>query len=325
MSGSPVSMSILLPTHNRVKLLLQILQSLAEISVPTGLDVELIICANACTDNTIELIGPDLKKLLFSTRCIEEPVPGLSIARNRLLTEARGELLAFLDDDVWVSRGWIGAMLDVFNHYPADMVTSKVDLWWEAVQKPRWLSRRSADMLSCLDHGEKVCELFSAGEALSNMAFRRSVLKSVPGFRTDLGRTKRQMVAGDDTDFIARAMCAGHRMFYAPQALLLHWVAPERITRAYLGRAAAGVGTAKILMLPEITAGMRFRLNLENRIKLMLYNVLELLSKAIGYQKGQINQHIRGMMCRGVLDALRQSPGVNRQTPVVAPSAGERQ
>lgn len=314
MNQHPESLSILIPTHNRVALLRQALQSLMELSIPEGVDVELIVCANACTDDTIKLITPETKKLPFSVHCIEEPVPGLSTARNRLLKEARGEILAFLDDDIWVSRGWIAAMWEVLENYPADMVTSKVDLWWQAVQKPRWLSRRAAHMLSCLDHGEHVCELFSAGEALSNMAFRRSVLKSVPGFRTDLGRSGRQMVAGDDTDFIARAMRAGHRMFYSPGAILLHWVAPERITRAYLGRAAAGIGTAKVLMLSEITPGTRWRLRLENGIKLPFYSVLELLSATIGYQKGRINQHIRRKMCRGVLDALRQHPCANHRT-----------
>ena len=234
----------------------------------------------------------------------------LSYLHHQLLKEARGEILAFLDDDIWVSRGWIAAMWDVLENYPADMVTSKVDLWWQAVQKPHWLSRRAAHMLSCLDHGQNVCELFSAGEALSNMMFRRVVLKSVSGFRTDLGRSGRQMVAGDDTDFIARAMQAGHRMFYSPRAVLLHWVAPERITRAYLGRAAAGIGTAKVLMLSELTPGRRWQLRLENGIKLPLYSVLELFSAAIGYQKGRINQHIRRKMCQGVLDALRQHSGV---------------
>ena len=302
-------LSLLIPTHNRVALLRQTLNSLNEMAVPPCVDVELIICANACNDDTAALIQPLLSAMPFAARCFEESTPGLSVARNGLLRQARGDLLAFLDDDVWVSRGWAVAMLDVLQRQPADMVTSKVDLWWQAVEKPRWLSRRAAHMLSCLDHGNSVCEIFSAGEALSNMTFRRRVLDSVHEFRSDLGRSGQRLVAGDDTDFIARALKAGHRLFYAPEALLLHWVGPERLTLGYLGRAAAGIGTGKVRMLGTMAPGRRLSLTVENTVKYLLYGGLEFVSWAVRYHKGRVNQHIRRMMCRGVLDALAETNG----------------
>ncbi len=307
MNQSLKSISILIATHNRVKLLLQTLQSIAELSIPPDIEIELIICANACTDGTIDACQSQLTKLPFQARCVVEPEPGASYARNRAILESHGDILVFLDDDVWVSHEWLSALLDVFNRYPADIAAGKITLWWNAVEKPGWLSRRSAHMLSCVDHGDKICELFSAGEAASaNLAVKRCVLNTVSGFRTDLGRKGRNILAGEDTYFIAEALKAGHRLFYAPRASLLHWVAPERITQGYLGRAAAGIGMAKVLMLPEISYVLWLRLSLENFIKMILYKILELLSAGIYYHKGRINQHIRYMMCRGVLTGLKQ-------------------
>ena len=303
------SLSILIATHNRSVLLRQTLQSIGEWLLPAGVNIELIVCANACTDGTAAACAPELAKLPFAARCGSEPTPGLSVARNRRLSESTGEVAAFLDDDVWVSRGWPGGILDVFNSHPADMVTGKVDLWWQAVQQPAWLSRRSAHMLSCLDHGDKVCEIFSAGEVIgANLALRRAVLRDVPNFRSELGRSGKLMVAGDDTDFVARAMQAGHRVFYAPQASLLHYVAPERITLSYLGRSAAGIGTGKVRMLGELSPAKRRALKFENTVKYYLYGGLEVASAVAGYKKGRVNQHIRRMMCSGVLAGLADAP-----------------
>ncbi|MCL5945357.1 MAG: glycosyltransferase [Planctomycetes bacterium] len=307
MNQQPKSLSIVIATHNRVKLLLQTLQSLSQLAVPPGVEVELIICANACTDDTVETCSSVLAGFPFPGRCLVEPRAGASQARNTALSVARGDIVAFLDDDIWISAGWIEALLTVFQNYPADIVAGKVELWWKDVARPVWLSRRSEHMLSCVDHGEHICELFSAGEvAAANLAIRRDILADVPGFRTDLGRSERALLAGEDTFFVAQALKSGHRLFYAPQASLLHWVAPERITPTYLGRAAEGIGTAKALMLPTISTRNYLRLGMENRIKFMIYGVLEWFSTLLGYEKGRINQHIRRMMSHGVLLGLRQ-------------------
>ncbi|MGC8625276.1 MAG: glycosyltransferase family 2 protein [Phycisphaerae bacterium] len=301
------SLSIVIATHNRVKLLLQTLQSLSQLTVPPGADVELIICANACTDGTAEACQSVLAGFPFPAHCVVEPRAGASHARNVALAETRGDFLAFLDDDIWISANWIVELLAVFQNYPADIVAGKVELWWKDVARPEWLCRRSEHMLSCIDHGSRICELFSAGQAASvNLAIRRSVLADVPRFRTDLGRSEGALLAGEDTYFIAQALQAGHRLFYAPQASLLHWVAPERITPGYLGRAAEGIGTAKVLMLSTITPGNYLRLSSENRIKFVIYGALEWFFVLLGYQKGTINQHIRRMMSHGVLLGLKQ-------------------
>jgi len=43
----------------------------------------------------------------WGARCVVEPRPGLSRARNRGAREARGELVAYLDDDARPEPGWL--------------------------------------------------------------------------------------------------------------------------------------------------------------------------------------------------------------------------
>lgn len=301
----PIHVSIIIPTHNRAELLGQSLESIAHLDIPAGTTVELLVIANACTDQTVRICQAAISNMPFLMRCVIEPQAGASHARNRALAEARGDILAFLDDDVWVERGWLVGLLEVFNQYPADVVGGKVTLWWQAVEKPPWLTHRSEHLLSSVDYGQKVRELFAGGDAISaNLAIRRCVLTDVPGFRTDLDRQGSTLLAGGDTYFIQQALQAGHRLFYAPHAAIRHWVAAERITLPYLSRAAFANGLARIEMMDQLSSGMKIKLALENGAKHVLYRLMETLCVATGNQRGRINHRIRRMTSLGVLVAL---------------------
>ncbi len=300
-----IHISIIIPTHNRAELLRQSLESISQLIIPPEKNVELLVIANACTDQTVHVCAVAVNSMPFPLRCITESQAGLGNARNRALLEAEGEIIAFLDDDVWVENNWLIGLLEIFEHYPADVAAGKVTLWWQAVEKPAWLTHRSEHLLSAVDYGDQVQELFAAGEAVgADFAFRRRVLADVPNFRTDLDRRGRTVLAGGDTYFISQALKTGHRMFYAPRAAIKHWVAPERMTLPYLGRAAYANGLARIQMMDHPFIITRIRLALENLLKYCFYGVVEALSAAIGCERGRINHHIRRMTCKGVIAAL---------------------
>jgi glycosyltransferase involved in cell wall biosynthesis len=297
--------SIIIPTHNRAELLRQTLESLKELVIPADQMLELVVIANACTDHTQQVCQAGAAMIPFPVRCIVEPQPGASQARNRAIVEARGEILAFLDDDVWVNSHWLTGLLAVLEHYPADVVAGKVTLWWKTVEKPVWMTHRSEHLLSSVDYGPAVKELFTGGEAISaNLAIRRRVLADVPAFRTDLDRQGRVVLAGGDTYFINQALKTGHRMFYAPDAAVQHWVSPERITLPYLSRAARANGLARIAMMEQRSAATGTRLGLENALKYCFYFVMEMLSAATWNMRGKVNNRIRRMTSQGILEAL---------------------
>ena len=73
--------SILIPTHNRVDLLERTLESLSLAAIPENVDIELVIVANRCTDDTVAKCHEWLARLPLSSRCVEEPLAGLNPAR----------------------------------------------------------------------------------------------------------------------------------------------------------------------------------------------------------------------------------------------------
>lgn len=240
--------SILVPTHNRMKILDQTLRSLSEVRVPGDTPTELVVIANACTDGTEELVRSWRSRMPFPVHCAAEPQPGLSRARNRAMGESRYGICALIDDDVWVAKTWLEALVDIYRATPADMVAGHIELWWQDVARPAWLTRGMECNLSCLDLGPTIVEMHRPDAIGANFCFRREVFDRVGPFRTDLGRIGGKLLGGEETYFLREAMKAGFRLFYSPGASLKHWVSPHRVEPPYLTGVARGTAYTIILL-----------------------------------------------------------------------------
>ncbi|MEE8471432.1 MAG: glycosyltransferase family A protein [Dehalococcoidia bacterium] len=102
-----IRVSAIICTHNRSDYLRQAIQSLADQTLPTE-QYEVIVVDNGSTDNTRAVVeGFDH---IANLRYVYEPILGLSQARNTGWQNARGEYIAFMDDDAigyptsWKSR-----------------------------------------------------------------------------------------------------------------------------------------------------------------------------------------------------------------------------
>lgn len=272
------SVSILIPTHNRVSILRRTLESLTKISVPADLTVECIVVANACTDDTVALTQSFIPLFDFPLSCVEEATPGLNVARNTALNRATGDILAYLDDDVWVDEKWLGGLVETFTDYPADIVGGRVVLWWEEVRTPKWVTAAVTSALSASDHGDAVLEYDGHGyRALgANVAFRRSVFERVGPFRPGLDRTGALLLGGGEIDQIRRALDVGCRLFYSPNALVKHWVSAERATKPHLRSRQFWAGISSSYAFPAITASTAFEVLGVGSAKLAAHAALDL-------------------------------------------------
>jgi GT2 family glycosyltransferase len=168
---------------------------------------------------------------LDGVRYVREPVAGLDMARNRALEEARGEWIAFVDDDVRVDRWWLDGWAGALQEHPdAAAVTGLVlpaQLQTEAqvrferrggfgrgYEQRRWDGRRGpGDRLHPLGAG-----VFGAG---CNMAFDVAVLRSLGGFDEALD-TGPPLPGGGDLDAFYRVLDAGHVLVYQPEMAVFH-------------------------------------------------------------------------------------------------------
>ncbi|WP_324342636.1 glycosyltransferase family 2 protein [Baekduia sp.] len=221
--------SIVIGTRERPDSLAATLDALLALEYPR---FEIIVVDNAnTTDRTrtlLELRYADVPNV----RYVREPLPGLAVAHNRGLDEARGEIVAFTDDDVVVDPLWLHELARAFELagdvacvtgmiLPIELETP-AQLWLED-----WIAHNKGYTRKLFDLGSNrpADKLFpyAAGTFGSgaNMAFRTNVLRALGGFDPALGTGSRAR-GGDDLAGFFSVLAAGHTLAYQPAAIIRH-------------------------------------------------------------------------------------------------------
>jgi glycosyltransferase involved in cell wall biosynthesis len=248
----PLRLSVILPTFNRVAALRHAMSSLLGQDAPADA-YEVIVVDNNCNDGTAELLELIADRRV---RCLREPRQGLSYARNAGIAVARGDLIAFTDDDVEVARDWIRRIISTLDARPdVDGVGGRVLPEWHS-RHPAWLTSAHWGPLALQDHGDRV-RLFDRHLPLgligANLALRAAVFARVGQFSPDVQRVGDSIGSTEDHDLMHRLYASGGSMLYDPGILVLARVQPDRCARAYHRRWHQGHGRFHALMrLPEI-------------------------------------------------------------------------
>jgi GT2 family glycosyltransferase len=216
-------------TRGRPDMLSHCIAALRQISYR---DCEVIILDNAPPDDAAQrafshLVGDDPR-----FRYVVEPRRGLARARNHALNVARGEIIAFTDDDVQVDPLWLEGVLRGFRRArgvgavtgmvaSASLLTQAEQyfdarVWWSSSCVPRvyWESRGPDDpMIHPYGAGR-----FGTG---ANMAFRRDLMLALGGFDEAFGAGS--ITGGsEDLDAFVRVLRSGYGLSYEPSALVWH-------------------------------------------------------------------------------------------------------
>jgi glycosyltransferase involved in cell wall biosynthesis len=246
------TLSIILPTYNRVALVRNAIAALLRQTAPYG-SYEIIVVDNNSSDGTSEAVAEIADPRL---RLIREPRQGLSYARNAGIEAARAPILAFTDDDVEAAPGWVETIVSALDAHPqVDGVGGRVLPAWIR-QRPSWLTREHWAPLALQDHGDRrriFDQARPTGLVGANVAFRRGVFERIGLFSKDLQRVKEGIGSTEDHDLLSRLYGAGGRMLYEPKMLVVARVQPDRYDRGYHRRWHEGHGRFHALMrTPEM-------------------------------------------------------------------------
>ncbi|MBI4202802.1 MAG: glycosyltransferase [Chloroflexi bacterium] len=205
--------SIVIPTHNRRDMLLEMLHSLCQQTYPLDL-LEVIVVMDGCVDGTAEML--EGLSMPYAVRPVSQAQGGAAAARNHGARLATGDLLLFLDDDLLpcaplveeharLHRGDVHAVV-LGRFIPVKGTAGKGgwNIWEERV-----LEKHYGKML--------VGERPAAGRRLysGNFSVACSLFLEAGGFDERLKR-------GEDVELGFRLQAAGLPFYYNHNAVAVH-------------------------------------------------------------------------------------------------------
>ncbi len=233
-----MKLSIVIATHARPAALAGLMASLAP-QLRAG-DHEVFIAENGTPFPTaIDRSALATDANIFH---LHEASPGKCRVQNRAIAAVRGDVIAFLDDDLMVADGYVDAVEQFFDAHPQFAAMKGRILPAEDPVAKVGANAAYLD-LPIADHGDEVVEV--RGVLGANMAFRATALRRVGRFDERLGPG----AAGheEETEMSQRIRRVGLHIGYAPQALVWHEVDPARADRDRFIRIARERGYCRML------------------------------------------------------------------------------
>jgi glycosyltransferase involved in cell wall biosynthesis len=229
-----MTVTVILCTYNRCSSLAKALDSIAASTVPESVGWDVLVVDNNSTDRTREVVEGFCRRFPGRFNYLFEPQQGKSHALNAGVREARGDVLAFTDDDLTFEPTWLQNLAEAFRNGKWAGAGGRTAPE-RAVSLPRWLTLDERHVLAPLgvfDIGQDVLELTEPPFG-NNMAYRRGVFQKYGGFRLDLGPRPGTEIRNEDTEFGRRLLAAGERLCYEPSAVAYHAVHENRLRKGF--------------------------------------------------------------------------------------------
>ena len=191
--------SVVVPTYNRATILAHCLGFLEAQTLDVN-SYEVIVVDDGSVDNTAEVCKAFAQTTSTRLIYLRGPHKGPAAARNLGIAEARGEIVAFIDDDCEASEDWLQQLSAPFSDLDIMGVEGKV------VRHP-----------DCTPFTHFVENLNGLLFLTANIAYRREMLKAVGGFDETYPHA-----AAEDWDLAFRVLERGGVITFFPGASVVH-------------------------------------------------------------------------------------------------------
>ena len=263
----PYKISAVICSYNRARFILAAVESIFNQNFDKS-EYEVIVVDNNSKDNTVELLEkykqshPDYNFSYFV-----EYNQGVAYTRSRCALEAKGAIVAYLDDDSTAQPLWLQHIVSFYDAHPTVYSTGGKITPVFLTDIPDWYSKYFFGLVGNFNLGDKelklVKERYPCG---ANMSFRKKVFEEIGYFNHSLGRKGTGLIATEEKEIYKRILAAGHDVYYLPYVEVLHSVESNKFDKNYVKRHSKGIG-----------GGERLRLKGEN--KALIIKFLEYIAK----------------------------------------------
>lgn len=199
--------SIVIPTFSRPKALKRCLETLADLDYPKDcFEVLVVDDGSVLSLENIHALSDRLEITLCKTSHA-----GPAAARNRGVFQAKGEFLAFTDDDCMPDKRWLRCLAECLEANPDSVVGG------------RTINALSDNLFSAASQlvtdylYDYYLDISAPSFITNNLALSRHTFQRMGGFDTDF-----PFAAGEDREFCSRALDQGLKLVYCSDAVVYH-------------------------------------------------------------------------------------------------------
>jgi glucosyl-dolichyl phosphate glucuronosyltransferase len=287
---------------------------------PTLMNVSVVICAytmdrwdalvaavQSCVDQTLkpvdvvvvidhneDLLQRAMHEFSWAIVLPNRFEKGLSAARNTGIAAARGDVIAFLDDDAYAEPEWLEELIVPFS----DPLVAGVGGWvvphWEG-KLAAWLPETFYWIIGCSYRGLPASNARLRNPIGANMAMRRQVFTSVGGFTSGIGRIGQVPLGCEETELCIRYAIENpeERFELVRDAIVHHRVPASRLTWHYFWTRCWAEGLSKAAVSSLV--GSKSGLSAERR------HIMRSLPRDLGRSLFSLPRHPRSASARTVL------------------------
>ncbi len=216
--------SVCVCTYKRPHLLKRLLETLSDQDTDTLFTYSVVVADNDQLQSAKAVVSEFAASSSVSIKYCVEPQQSIALARNKAVENARGDYIAFIDDDEFPGKNWLLILFKTREEYGVDGVLGSVKRHFDK-EPPRWIvksqfyERRIKATGSIVDWPEA---------RTGNVLLKRQLFEAdVPAFRAEFR-------AGEDQDFFRRMIEKGYVFIWSDQAVAYEVVSPSRWKRTYM-------------------------------------------------------------------------------------------
>lgn len=218
--------SVCICTYGRPEMLLRLLEKLVIQDTGSNRFTYSAVVADNDENHSAEQLISDFQiRSTFELTYCSQPERNIALTRNASIAHARGDLIAFIDDDEFPQPSWLLNLLNTLESGSAAAVLGPVHPHFET-PPPEWVIKG------------RFCERpeYPTGTPVTwdncrtgNVLFRREAIPNgEPPFRAEFG------TGGEDKDFFQRLAAEGHTFIWCNEAPVFESVPASRLTRKYM-------------------------------------------------------------------------------------------
>lgn len=218
--------SVCICTFKRPQMLSNLLSKLQDQITEDRFTYSAVVVDNDANKSAFDTVNNWKNKSLIQIDYFCEPEQNIALARNKAVANAKGNFIAFIDDDEFPDKNWLINLFKTLNQYQCAGVLGPVKPYFE-IAPPNWIIKG------------KICERksYCTGTILKkpdetrtgNVLLNKSICSNhEKPFNPEFGLT-----GGEDVDFFDRMMKKGLTFVWCNEAFVYEIVPPDRFKRSF--------------------------------------------------------------------------------------------